>query len=284
MFTLGRRASGAGGIIEDLKERLRIMLPDPLVPTVPLWMDMDNVGVQYSQAFSSLERFHADMVTPSTVPMEQIESWVQTYVQRQRWDFAWLLVHLMYHGSLDIVDMNMFQWQGTPGASRLWIWRDGVLLPTPIFGPVRTILGNWFGLSGGFHAPGGIPMNVDIEEFLDDWISPCSPVLLDPPSPGKNAYDVLDMIGDSFHDTRAYPKASLEELHLGLTKIPDTEIRHGVVYVRETPLARVRPHVRGEGNLISVGYAWDVQWLESQRDRVPKVLYQQAHTLRVSDL
>jgi hypothetical protein len=264
-----------------LEKKLRSLISNPRQLTIPLLVDMNNNGILGPrEPFPNVERFEAEAPLTTSLPLAEIEAWVRSYIQRKRWDFAWLLTRLMYMGSLEPVDMNMFQWQGFPGGSRLWIYRDTILLPTPVASPIKTILANWFGLSGGFHAPGGVPMEADTEAFLDDWASPNSPLVENPPSRGGNVYDVLDMVANSFHDCGSYPRATLPDLHAVARRVKGGTIKGDVVYVKDMPLMRTKPFKKAPPVLIPIGAPWDIIWLHSQLERVPPGLFRQACSLR----
>jgi len=287
MFAVGRRPPSPRGVErKELDRQLKALIVNPRMPTVPFLVDMDNRGVyDIRTPYPDYSRFNTEGSDMPTLPLKQIEAWVKSYIQRKRWDFAWILARLMYTGSLEPADMNLFQWQGFPGASRLWIYRDGILLPTPVVSPVRTILSNWFGLSGGFDALKGMPLEASTDQFLDDWVSPNSPLVEHPPEQPCDVYEVLERIANSFHDVGSYPRVLLEDLHPEAVQVPEAEERGGVVYVRDTPLYRARPFKAGSGKekLIPCSSPWGMRWLLGQRERVPPLTFQQASRIRATD-
>jgi hypothetical protein len=280
MFAIGRYPAGARVDAEERLRRLDQMIRNPRQPHIPVYVDLYNLGTTVLiDDYMEVERFEARPSLEVTAPMKLIQQWVQDYILRCRWEFAWMLARLMYMGSLEPVDMNMFQWQGLPGISRLWIWRDGYLLPTPLDGPVKSILANWFSLSGGFYAPGGEVLDADVNAFLDDWASPNSPLVTNSLEGGGDAYDVLDVIAKSFHDPLAYPRISLTDLHREC-KAPEARRVGDVWYQREVPLCRATPFQKGKGGLIPVGTPWDIEWLQNQKEKVPPRLLLMVAALR----
>jgi len=273
MFALGRR-SISHGVLDQLKAFVR----NPFTHYVPLLRDMDTRGVLSPSLALDIGRFSAQCRIPETIEMSLLEQWVDAYMLRQRWDFAWALILIAYTGSLETPSMDIFQWDGAPGASRLWLWVENYLLPLPVDGPLRGVASNWFGLSGGFYAPSGRAMSVDSEEFLLDWKSPNSPLVLYPMGgEALSPDDALMIVAQAFHDKKAYPAASLDMIYGHKV---DGERKGDVIFRGEIPVTRACPYSRNapsewEG-------PWDLEWLEGHRGLIPKMIYEQAVRLRLA--
>lgn len=251
-----------------------MLIQDPRVPTVPWMVDLLTDGaLVYDTPYPEVCRFRLVTELHPVLPLKKLEHWVRSYLRRQRWELAWDLVRLMYTGSLDPVSMNLFQWQGFPGASPLSIYHDEVLLPTPIVGPIKTILANWFALSGGLSAP-WTTLNGDLKSFLEDWESPNSPLWETDPDTDLDPYEVLERVGHSFQDRLAYPRISTTDLYKAP---PEATVIDGIAWVHGLPLMRTAPfHPCEQYIMIKPTQPWGWYWLEGQRDRVPPLIYEMA--------
>lgn len=197
------------------------------------WARVYSFPVVSPQTGSSLRRFEAPTIPDSEIPFENVSRWVEVLLARRQYRKAWALLTLLYLGRQTLPEPEMFQWQGFPHSSSLWIFdsRRSVLLPVPS-GEITRAFSLWFALSGGLFARS--LMRPDFSGFYQSWFSLSGPYF-QAPLGDLTPEAALDRVKHVFEDLRGLQHATIDVLRQAP---PKTTTEAGIGYLDGHPFMR----------------------------------------------